>query len=195
MNIEMRITLYWTSLLAVSAFLALASASSASETGSEQDCTEAGVDYKNSGGKTKDEIIAEMDQALFESLNKYDGCASQKKNNASSGGGGGGGATGGSGGGSAMSSASSGIEGSEPMPSQNKTEQQASTVEGEETKSPVKQQQDALPNGKVPEDIPPADNDNILQKKIREAAMNEPDPVKRELLWEEYRKYKGLSDS
>ena len=197
MNIAMRIRLYLTSVLAVSAVLALTSASfsRASEAGSEQDCSEAGVDYDKSSGKTKDEIIAEMDQALYESLNRYDGCVSQKNNSASSGGGGGDGAAGGSAGGSGMSSASSGIEGSEPLPSQNQAEQPAKTVEGEETQSPVTPQQETLANGKVPEDIPPADNDNILQKKIRAAAMNEPDPVKRELLWEEYRKYKGLSDS
>ena len=87
----MRIRLYLTSVLAVSAVLALTSASfsRASEAGSEQDCSEAGVDYDKSSGKTKDEIIAEMDQALYESLNRYDGCVSQKNNSASSGGGGG----------------------------------------------------------------------------------------------------------
>ena len=47
-------------------------------------------------------------------------------------------------------------------------------------------------NGKIPEDIPPADNDSVLEAQIREAAMNEPDPVVREKLWDEYRKYKGI---
>ncbi|MEX1035518.1 MAG: hypothetical protein WDZ54_06140 [Sneathiella sp.] len=182
--------------LTVYSVLALASLSDsyANESGSEQDCSEAGVDYDKSSGKTKDEIIAEMDQALYESLNRYDGCVSQKKNSESSSGGGGG-AAGSNGGGSATSSASSGIEGSEPAISQSQRNQQANTVEGEENKLPAKTQDQALENGKIPEDIPPADNDNILQKKIREAAMNETDPVKRERLWDEYRKYKGLSDS
>lgn len=49
-----------------------------------------------------------------------------------------------------------------------------------------------LGNGKIPEDIPPADNDSALEEQIRQAAMNEPDPVIRERLWNEYRKYKGL---
>ena len=45
-------------------------------------------------------------------------------------------------------------------------------------------------NGAIPQDIPPADNDSVLQKQIREAAMKEKDPVKREKLWDMYRKYK-----
>ena len=50
----------------------------------------------------------------------------------------------------------------------------------------------SLAGGKLPEDIPPADNDSALEEQIRHAAMNEPDPVIRERLWNEYRKYKGL---
>jgi hypothetical protein len=51
---------------------------------------------------------------------------------------------------------------------------------------------EALSNGKVPEDIPPADNDSILEAQIRQAAMNETDPETKAKLWNEYRKYKGL---
>lgn len=49
------------------------------------------------------------------------------------------------------------------------------------------------PNGKLPEDIPPAQNDDALAAQIRYAAENEPDPVKSRQLWNEYRKYKGLA--
>ena len=52
----------------------------------------------------------------------------------------------------------------------------------------------ALSNGKLPEDIPPADNDDIIAKQIREAALAEPDPQKQEKLWNEYRRYKGISE-
>ena len=45
---------------------------------------------------------------------------------------------------------------------------------------------------KAPKDIPPADNDSIFEKQIRDAAENETDPEVRERLWNEYRKYKGL---
>ncbi len=47
-------------------------------------------------------------------------------------------------------------------------------------------------NGKLPDDIPSADNDGALAAQIRYAAENETDPVKKVQLWNEYRKYKGL---
>jgi len=47
-------------------------------------------------------------------------------------------------------------------------------------------------NGKIPEDIPPSDNDSVLEAQIRNAAMKEKDPIVRKRLWDEYRKYKGL---
>lgn len=52
--------------------------------------------------------------------------------------------------------------------------------------------EETLENGRVPEDIPPAENDDVLAAQIRRAAMNEPDPEIREKLWDEYRNYKGL---
>jgi len=51
----------------------------------------------------------------------------------------------------------------------------------------------ALGNGKLPEDIPSVDNDSVLEKQIRAAAMAEKDPEIKAKLWNEYRKYKGLS--
>ena len=45
---------------------------------------------------------------------------------------------------------------------------------------------------KAPDDIPPADNDSILEKQMRELAENETDPEVKARLWNEYRKYKGL---
>ena len=50
----------------------------------------------------------------------------------------------------------------------------------------------ALENGRIPADIPPADNDSVIEAQIRQAAMNEPDPEIRRKLWNEYRRYKGL---
>lgn len=47
-------------------------------------------------------------------------------------------------------------------------------------------------NGAVPGDIPPADNDSVLEAQIRKAAINEKDPAVQKKLWNEYRKYKGL---
>jgi hypothetical protein len=48
-------------------------------------------------------------------------------------------------------------------------------------------------NGKIPEDIPDVNNDDAIAAQIRLAAEIEDDPVKKEKLWNEYRKYKGLA--
>ncbi len=42
-----------------------------------------------------------------------------------------------------------------------------------------------------PEDIPSGSDDDVVARQIREAAMSEADPVLREKLWDEYRKYKN----
>ena len=44
----------------------------------------------------------------------------------------------------------------------------------------------------VPEDIPNGNNDDVVARQLREAAMTEPDPELREKLWDEYRAYTGL---
>lgn len=46
--------------------------------------------------------------------------------------------------------------------------------------------------GRVPQDIPSADNDDTLARQIRAAAEAEDDPEKRKRLWNEYRNYKKL---
>ena len=45
-----------------------------------------------------------------------------------------------------------------------------------------------------PKDIPSGNDDDVVARQLREAAMREPDPAVREKLWEEYRKYKGISE-
>ena len=47
-------------------------------------------------------------------------------------------------------------------------------------------------NGKIPDDIPLDDNDDVLAKQIKNAALNEADPEKQKKLWDEYRRYKNL---
>lgn len=44
-----------------------------------------------------------------------------------------------------------------------------------------------------PGDIPSGRDDDVVARQLREAAMSEPDPELREALWEEYRKYTGIS--
>jgi hypothetical protein len=51
----------------------------------------------------------------------------------------------------------------------------------------------AVAAGPVPEDIPVgAQDDDIIARQLREAAMQETDPELREKLWDEYRRYKGI---
>jgi hypothetical protein len=45
---------------------------------------------------------------------------------------------------------------------------------------------------RTPEDIPDLVSEDIVAKQLREAALAEDDPVLRERLWEEYRKYNRL---
>lgn len=47
-------------------------------------------------------------------------------------------------------------------------------------------------NGRVPPDVGDGDDDDIVARQLREAAMQEEDPVLREKLWDEYRSYKGI---
>ena len=49
-----------------------------------------------------------------------------------------------------------------------------------------------IDESEIPDDIPPAHDDDVVASQIREAAMTEPDPVQREILWQEYRKHKGI---
>ena len=44
-----------------------------------------------------------------------------------------------------------------------------------------------------PEDIPSGRDDDVVARQIREAAIREPDPELREALWDEYRRYTGIS--
>jgi hypothetical protein len=51
-------------------------------------------------------------------------------------------------------------------------------------------QNSGVSNGAVPSDISDGSDDDIVARQLREAAMQEQDPVLREKLWDEYRKYK-----
>lgn len=44
-----------------------------------------------------------------------------------------------------------------------------------------------------PDDIPSGRDDDVVARQLREAATREPDPELRERLWDEYRRYTGLS--
>jgi hypothetical protein len=44
----------------------------------------------------------------------------------------------------------------------------------------------------IPADIPSGDDDDVVARQLREAAMREADPELRAKLWDEYRNYIGL---
>ena len=103
-------------------------------------------------------------------------------------------------GGSVASSTMSGTEvgkTSQKIPSADGIESaETASLPGSQAIDEVKSQSaknSTLANGKLPDDIPSAKNDDALAAQIRYAAENEPDPVKSAQLWNEYRKYKGLA--
>lgn len=173
------------------------------------DCTDVTIEYSDDGNLTREERLRRMDAAFYESLNRFELCQEAKeqaKTTAEASSGGAAGSGGGEGenettsaGESVASStmsgtdepkevkeypAAEGFETMEPRPLE--TSEDVGEAESSTTESV------ARANGRIPEDIPPAKNDDALAAQIRYAAENEPDLEKRRQLWNEYRKYKGL---
>ena len=167
------------------------------------DCTNIQIDYVDDPTLTRGERIHHMDQAFNKSLNKFELCQSEKKNVESSGSSGNPNGVGGSASsstdGASGSVASSTMSGTElPTAEVNVKDKEAETEVSPEVQTISKENGEyegsiAAANGKVPDDIPSADNDSALAAQIRRAAENETDPTKKEQLWNEYRKYKGLT--
>jgi len=61
-----------------------------------------------------------------------------------------------------------------------------------ERESPVAGMSEEEIRERTPDDIPVTVDDDIIARQLREAALAEEDPVLRERLWEEYRKYNGI---
>jgi hypothetical protein len=167
------------------------------------DCTEVEIEYVDDPSLTRAENIALMDRALLRSLGKFDDCKTSQTSSSSAGGNSSSDSSGQNtgGGGSVASSDMSGTE-------KTTTATQSGNVEGDESNTASSgaaggmangnsgsqlETPQSSDNGKIPEDIPSADNDSVLQAQIRQAAMNEKDPEIRAKLWDEYRKYKGQS--
>ncbi len=156
------------------------------------DCTEVTVDYAHDPALTRAEQIVAMDRALDRSLSKFDACQTEAKNTSPDSGGG-------AAGGGIVSTAPSDMSGAETAPPAQSasraypelggTAPTGGRTDGSWTDPPGPQ---AAPNGKIPEDIPPGNNDSVLEAQIRQAAMNESDPEIQVRLWNEYRRYKGL---
>ncbi len=175
--------------------------------GGEIDCTDVSVNFVDDPTLTPEERLRLMDKAFLESLNKFELCESKKKMAKSSGGTADNGAKGDSGNSTGEAEGSSGDESiaSSTMsgtqaPPKSLHDKDVEAMETDDLKGSQDNNEAAgktgakvtQSNGKIPEDIPPAQNDDALAAQIRYAAENETDPVKSRQLWNEYRKYKGL---
>ncbi|MDQ6968507.1 MAG: hypothetical protein Q9M14_07490 [Mariprofundaceae bacterium] len=180
--------------------------------GDKMDCSNISIDYTNDPNLTKQEKIALMDKALLHSLNKYEGCqhirtsaaanenksdrnqsdrnqSDRNQSNRSQTGSGQSGESIGTG----TSTASSEMTGSQkPSTPETPINQSTRNMTTKATTDKHRQNTPIKGSGAVPSDIPPVNNDSTLEAQIRQAAMNETDPIIKAKLWNEYRKYKGL---
>lgn len=152
-------------------------------------CAGAKIDYINNPELTVDEKIASMDQAFYESVNQSSSCNLSNQSSSSSA----------SSSESESSQASNTESVASPIMSGTETEPNQSPVDyarGSVTDENASNESDSVTggteNGAIPEDIPPADNDDVVAAQIRLAAQIEKDPVKKAKLWNVYRDYKGI---
>lgn len=196
--------LLWLIGPAIASTVSFAVTDAAAQTGGITTCEVQDIEIEPANGiETPEERVLRLERALHESLNAYDECQTAA-------------ASGSAGSGSGTSVASGSAEGtgsdsnesadsgsgdnqasSETASSQQERDlrelNDASVVSIETTEtSPSFASEVALDNGAIPEDIPPGNDDDIVARQIREAAIRETDPEVRERLWEDYRKYKGL---
>tara|TARA_B100000315_G_scaffold229421_1_gene238984 strand:+ start:202 stop:846 length:645 start_codon:yes stop_codon:yes gene_type:complete len=180
-----------------------------------QECTKVTVDFTDDPSLTREEKLALMNKALFKSLSQYDECQMKQTTSSGAATSSGGGTLGESGsgqegetiGGGTKSVASSDMSGEENLTKDGgaaeKGTDKSSSVASATSKSNDAIENDkrgkgkigqpaSARNGKIPEDIPSVDNDNVLEAQIRQAAIDETDPKIKKTLWNEYRKYKGL---
>lgn len=170
------------------------------------DCENVSVDYLDDPTLTRAEKLARMEQALSDSLNRFELCKIAISSNSSSSNSGNGSGAGADGGGNAGNGNSAGgasgtesvasdtMQGTEQAPSNDATATAANAEESTESASgEISASGNVAENGKIPEDIPPADNDDAIAAQIRVAAEAETDPEIRKKLWDEYRKYKGMN--
>ena len=148
------------------------------------ECDNFDVNYTENEYLTDREQIQAMDDALLESLDRFEECieakTSARQNNDND----------------SIENASDGsqeLRGNKLSADQESTEsynEQNQNTENELAGSINKNNSGS--NGKIPEDIPFDDNDDVLAQQIKNAALKESDPEKQKKIWNEYRKYKNL---
>ena len=166
------------------------------------DCANVQVDYSDDPTLTRGERIHQMDESLSRSLNKYKLCHQETKkvetNDVNDNPGGTSEAIENSKGENIEeATASSAISGTKLPAGEDSSQEESENnfaLQTRDIKNGNYQGGISTANGKRPDDIPSVNNDSALAAQIRRAAENETDPNKRKLLWDEYRKYKGLTE-
>jgi hypothetical protein len=150
------------------------------------DCSDIDIDYVDNPDLTRAERIALMEKAFYDSLNKFELCKLSSPSTSSSSSGEQAGTQAGSGTESVASEELQGTESAdEPA--------EAGSMADAQVDEDISGTTNAPSNGRTPEDIPPAANDDAIAAQIRLAAEAETDPEIRKKLWDEYRKYKGMN--
>ncbi|WP_438971530.1 hypothetical protein [Methylophaga sp.] len=157
-------------------------------TESSDNCDVVGIDYQDNPDMTRAERLERMEQAFYESLHKFENCHTSPSLSSSSAASATSNSSGSDGG--KTSTASEMLQGTESEP----IEEPAATASSsnETTDSQTSGPTTSSSNGRIPEDIPPAENDDAIAAQIRIAAEAETDPETKKKLWNEYRKYKGM---
>ena len=157
------------------------------------ECDNFEVNYTENEYLTDREQIQEMDDALLESLDRFEECikakTSARKNNAND---------------SIENSfvndsIENALDGSQQFKGNKFDADEESTESYDEQNRNTENElagsinkNNSGSNGKIPEDIPFDDNDDVLAQQIKNAALKETDPEKKKKIWNEYRKYKNL---
>ena len=165
------------------------------------DCSTVVINYTENPEWSRQERIKAMDKAFFESIHRFELCNLSNQSNALS-------ATANSmeaesdpdsgDGTEASSNKSTTMKGTETGAEKeadadtDPTTNNSSQTEKTNSQPTKKPRASSTSNGASPEDIPSANNDDVIAAQIRVAAEIEQDPVKKNKLWNEYRKYKGL---
>ena len=172
--------------------------------GATIDCSKIVINYVDRPDMTRDERIEAMNKAFYESVNLFELCNLSNQSSTSS---------------ESSSADQQGLsdgneaamDGTEssttnidsvesPLMTGTETESTSplsDSPESSEGQENAKDESVAIygssgGSGATPEDIPDANNDDAVAAQIRLAAELEKDPVKKEKLWNEYRKYTGL---
>jgi len=158
------------------------------------DCSDVKINYVDNPEWTHSERLEAMDRAFFESVDRFELCNLSHQSSTSSASANGTNQASSTGSEAGLDSVASqeitGTETESTLSSDNSS-QNSNTSDYANNKS-VKVNGSNITNGVRPKDIPAAANDDAIAAQIRLAAEIEKDPVKKEKLWNEYRKYKGL---